>query len=176
MLFKMVSDNFTAWVYGPPLKCAQTFGMPEDAENCFQQVTKMAFDYGAVISPTTEMYKYWARNGYNITRHMNCTKGANTTVTRANEDMFHKGEDGNRGYREHMVDAWILKSGMMTTSCIHEWFFYGVPTAPNPGLTGQQRNSILYHPGKLWPNHQDDDSTTVHGPILIECPTQANRP
>ena len=77
----------------------------------------MAYDYGAVISPTTTMYQYWARNGYRITAQTDCKKASNSTLTPLNEDKQHKGEDGNRGYREHMVDAWLLKSGMMTTSC-----------------------------------------------------------
>ena len=61
MFFKFICDNFTAWVYGPPLKCSRIFGMPEESEKCFEQATKMAYDYGAVASPTTSMYQYWAR-------------------------------------------------------------------------------------------------------------------
>ena len=53
--------------------------------------------------------------------------------------------------------------------------FYGVPTAPSPRATGQQRNSVLYHPQKLWPNKQTNNSTTVHGPILIENPPRTDQ-
>ena len=53
----MINDNFTAWVYGPPLDCTRIFQMPQEAERCMEKLTKAAFDYGAVINPTTKMNK-----------------------------------------------------------------------------------------------------------------------
>ena len=119
------------------------------------------------------MYHYWANNGYRITRHIDCTKWPNRFFSPLNEDEEHKGEDGGRAYREHMIDAWLLQGGMITTSCSYQWFCYGVPIAPSPRESNVHRNTVLYHPQKLWPNEVNSkkrDRTTVQAPILIENP------
>ena len=136
-----------------------------------KQATTLAYYHGATVLPTTYLHSYWARNHYRISKPIDAlrAKREDLCITPENEDTTKYGEAGNRGYRERLLDEWLLKSGLLTVQLAYQWYYYGVPLARVQIASLKHGNQVPYHSKRMWPQEEEDNArktVTVQAPAF----------